>query len=201
MFGVKPDYNRIFASKETIFQHIYQDREKTEEIIQSRDFLEALCSSPNDQTVDAVISSEALKGDIPSLTYMLRLIQLHLDGLDQNVAPAARTDARFQITADMRRYCEIAIDTGYKQDPAFYAVTSSVALYNVLTHNGVRPISAAIPDREKSALLDAMDSIIKYGKIYISTNPTDRDLTLGAQQKVEEMERMSPIMAGLLELR
>jgi hypothetical protein len=201
MFGRKPDYSKIFASKETIFQHIYGNRGKTEEIIQSREFLEALSSSPNDQMVDAVISSEALNGDIPSLTYMMRLIQLHLEGLDQNVPPAARIDARIQITADMGRYCDIAISKGYKQDPAFYAVTSSIALYNALTHNGVRPLSSAMPEREKSALVDAMNSVIKYGKIYISTNPTDRDLALGAQQKVEEMERMAPILTGLVTIK
>lgn len=198
MFGRKHDYRKIFASRETIFQHIFGNRDKTEQIIQSREFLEALSSSPNDQMVDTVISSEALNGDIPSLTYMMRLIQLHLEGLDQNVPPAARIDARIQITTDMRRYCDIAISRGYKQDPAFYAVTSSVVLYNVLTHNGARPLDAAMPAREKSALVDAMNSVIKYGKIYISTNPADPELSRGAQQKVEEMERMAPIIAGLL---
>jgi hypothetical protein len=198
MFRRKPDYDKIFASKETIFQHIYGNRNRTEEIIQSREFLEALSSSHNDQMVDAVISSEALNGDIPSLTYMMRLIQLHLEGLDHNVPPAARIDARIQITADMRRYCDIAINSGNKQDPAFYAVTSSIVLYDVLTQGGARPLDGAIPAREKSALLDAMNSIIKHGKIYISTNPTDRDLVLGAKQKVEKMEQMAPIIAQLL---
>ena len=197
MFGRKPDYNKIFSTKETIFQHIYSNRSKTEEIIQSREFLEALSVSPNDQLVDSVISAEAAKGDIPSLTYMMRLIQLHLEGLEQNVPAAARIDARIQITADMRRYADIAIGKGDKQNPAFYAVTSSVLLYNALTHNGARPLDGAMPARQKAALVEAISSVIKHGKIYISTNPEDRQLALGVQQKVEEMERMVPIIAQM----
>lgn len=197
IFGRKPDYNKIFSTKETLFQHIYGNRGKTEDIIQSREFLEALSASPNAQLVDSVISEEAVKGDIPSLTYMMRLIQLHLEGLEQNVPPAARIDARIQITADMRRYADVAISKGDKQNPAFYAVTSSVFLYNALTQNGARPLDGAMPPRQKSALVDAISSIIKHGKIYISTNPADRQLALGVQQKVEEMERMGPIIAQM----
>lgn len=197
IFGRKPDYNKIFSTKETIFQHIFGNRNKTEDIIQSRDFLVALSASPNAQLVDSVISDEAAKGDIPSLTYMMRLVQLHLEGLEQNVPAAARIDARIQITTDMRRYADIAISKGDKQNPAFYAVTSSVLLYNALTHNGARPLDGAMPARQKSALVDAINSVIKHGKIYISTNPTDRQLALGVQQKVEEMERMGPIIAQM----
>ena len=197
IFGRKTDYDKIFSNRETIFQHIFGNRNKTEDIIQSRDFLVALSVSPNANLVDSVIADEATKGDLPSLTYMLRLIQLHLDGLDQNVPAAARIDARIQITADMRRYADIAISRGDKQNPAFYAVTSSVLLYNALTHNGARPLDGAMPDRQKSALVDAIKSIVKHGKLYISTNPTDRQLALGVQQRVEEMERMGPIIAQM----
>jgi len=131
IFGRKTDYDKIFSNRETIFQHIFGNRNKTEDIIQSRDFLVALSVSPNANLVDSVIADEATKGDLPSLTYMLRLIQLHLDGLDQNVPAAARIDARIQITADMRRYADIAISRGDKQNPAFYAVTSSVLLSHI----------------------------------------------------------------------
>src|SRR3546814_1396372 len=82
-------------------------------------------------------------------------------------------------------------------NPAFYAVTSGVVLYNALTHDGARPLDGAMPARQKSALVDAIKSVIKHGKIYISTNPTDRQLALGVQQKVEEMERMGPIIAQM----
>lgn len=197
IFGRKSDYKKIFSTKDSIYQHIFGNRNKTEEIIQSREFLVALSASPNAHIVDSIIADEAAKGDIPSLTYMMRLIQLHLESLEQNVPAATRIDARIQITADMRRYADIAISKGDKQNPAFYAVTSSVFLYNALTYNGTRPLDGAMPARQKSALVDAINSIIKHGKIYISTNPADRQLALGVQQKVEEMERMGPIIAQI----
>src|SRR3546814_7246742 len=88
------DYNKMFSTKETIFQHIFGNRNKTEDIIQSREFLVALSASPNAQLVDSVIADEAAKGDIPSLTYMMRLVQLHLEGLEQNVPAADRKSKR-----------------------------------------------------------------------------------------------------------
>src|SRR3546814_7480056 len=113
---------------------------------------------------------------------MMRLVQLHLEGLEQNVPAAARIDARIQITADMRRYADIAISKGDKQNPAFYAVTSSGLLYNALTNDGARPLDGEMTARKKYALVAALKAVIKKGKTKIINNPADRQLTHGVPQ-------------------
>ena len=186
IFRRKPDYRQIFSTKESIHKFLYADRSKTEAIVTGRDFL------------DAVIAGEALKGDIPSLTYSLRLTQLHLEAIESNV-PSVPEQRRIRtlMTRDMLMFCDVAISRGYVQDPAFYGLTASIFLYNAITEHGRRALNNSLPDDERDGLLMAMNGVIKYGKAYIASNPSDAELALGARQKVEDMERLMPLISQL----
>lgn len=198
IFRRKPDYRQIFSTKESIHKFLYADRNKTEAIVTGKDFLEALSQSENDRLVDAVIAGEALKGDIPSLTYSLRLTQLHLEAIESNV-PSVPEQRRIRtlMTRDMLMFCDVAISRGYVQDPAFYGLTASIFLYNAITEHGRRALNNSLPDDERDGLLMAMNGVIKYGKAYIASNPSDAELALGARQKVEDMERLMPLISQL----
>jgi hypothetical protein len=70
-FRTKPNYEQIFSSQEETKKFIYDDRTKTSSILGDQNFINAWLDSKNCGEITAVIETEAMKGDIPSLKQVI----------------------------------------------------------------------------------------------------------------------------------
>lgn len=187
MFGGKPNYEKIFSSKNDTYNLIYGNRSKTSSILGDNVFIDAWLSSKNTGQVTAVIESEASKGDIPSLKQMIWLCELYFED-----APNSFKDPnqllKFQTTymQDRIKYCRKAIDCGLK-DQAYYAMTSSAKLYNLYSR---------VPNAMDNQVVQlAVLGIVHYGQMFLESGTRDPQLIKDTKDILQHYTPMAKIAA------
>ncbi|MEH6640575.1 hypothetical protein [Vreelandella glaciei] len=173
MFGFfkgKVDYERIFHSAEETYRHIYGNRSKTVEILGSTAFIDAWLGSPNVATVTAVISNEALKGDVPSLKQMIWVTDAYYkDAENLTRDKDEQRQLKTGFLKDRVEFCQKAIDLGLK-DKSYPAMVSCVNLYTILSPYEKDATNIS------SAAQYALNGIVNYAQQFIESGYDAPDL-------------------------
>ena len=192
MFGIfnkKPDLEKIFSSQSEITKYVYGDRKRTSVILGDDSFINAWLSSRNVGNVTAVISNQALAGDIPSLKQMIWLCELYFGDVDNRTRDANQAlIMKTKYMQDRVMFCQKAIECGLKEQ-SYYAMTSSAKLY-LLRSN--------IPDSiDDKITRDALAGIVRYAKIFIQSGNQDRELIEDAKSAIEHYTPLAKVMGAM----
>lgn len=192
MFGIfnkKPDLEKIFSSQSEITKYIYGDRKRTSAILGDDSFINAWLSSRNVGNVTAVISSQALAGDIPSLKQMIWLCEIYFGDVENRTRDANQAlTMKTKYMQDRVMFCQKAIECGLKEQ-SYYAMTSSAKLY-LLRSN----IPGSIDDQ---ITRNALTGILKYANIFIESGNQDRELIEDAKAAIEHYGPLGKIMGAM----
>lgn len=185
-FRSKHNFEAIFSSLPETHKYIYGNKSKTSSILGDESFIESWLSSKYVGQVTAIIKSEALKGDIPSLKQMIWLCELYFNAAENNARDADQLLAmKTKYMQDRVDYCQKAIECGLK-DQAYYAMTSSAKLYL---------LRSKLPgSMEDPITRDALASIIKYAKIFIGSGSAERELIDDAKGALEHYGLLAQVM-------
>lgn len=189
MFGIfnkKPDLEKIFCSKSDITNYIYGDRKRTSEILGDNSFINAWLSSRNVGNVTAVITNQALAGDIPSLKQMIWLCEVYFGDVENRTKDANQAlIMKTKYMQDRVMFCQKTIECGLKEQ-SYYAMTSSAKLY-LLRSN--------LPDSiDDKITRDALAGILKYANIFIECGNQDGDLIEDAKSAINHYGPLGKIM-------
>lgn len=131
LFSKKIDYEKVFSDETEIFNFIYNDRNKSEGILDSKPFMEAWISSRNTGTVATVIAEEALKGDVPSLKKMIWITEIYYNRAEQLYKEATKLIAmKTYYLQNKVIYLGKLIECGH-EDQSFNAMMASFELYKL----------------------------------------------------------------------
>lgn len=185
MFGKKPNYEAVFASPEETRQLIYGDKSKTADVLGNQDFINAWLSSRNMPQISALIRSEALKGDVPSIKQMIWLADIYY-GNSKNI-PDAQQRIAIQKSALSERilFCEKAIGLGMAEK-SYPAMISCANLYSLLESGG-----ASVTD---SATREALNGAVRNASLFLSSGYADPDLIQDAKDVLAQFAPLAKIM-------
>jgi hypothetical protein len=167
-FKRKMDYEGLFSSADETCKYIYGNRSKTVEIMGNQDFIDAFFASKNTAKVNTVINNEAMKGDIPSLKWMIWFC--HQRFLNAETMTRDRTlQLEMKVVALTERvmYCEKAMALGL--DQSYYAMTSCWNLSSIFE---TLPVTSATYETQKNA----MNGVVKYARLFLESGYDDPDL-------------------------
>jgi hypothetical protein len=146
-------------------------------VLGDEDFIHSWLSHKNTAEVTAVITGEAMKGDIPSLKQMIWLCELYFNNAEEITRDANKLlQLKTTYMQERVKYCQKAIECGLESQ-SYYAMTSSAKLYLL---RWKLPNSMNDPIVRK-----ALADIIKYAKLFIASDSDEHELIEDAKTALE----------------
>ena len=190
LFRAKPNYEEIFSSQDETRKFVYSDRTKTSSILGDNAFIKAWLESRNVGQVTAIIKSEAMRGDIPSLKQMIWLSDCYYEDAPNNFKNKGQIlEARTSYLQDRIKYCQKAIECGLKEQ-SYYAMTSSAKLYNMYQH---------IPNSMDNPVVQmALLGIIVFAEMFLESGTREPELIQDAKDAIAHYSPMANLVAQMV---
>lgn len=185
-FSRKPNYEKIFSSTSSTFDHLYSDRSKTASILGDEGFLDAWLESPNVGQITGVIRGEAIKGDLPSIKQMIWVSDLYFRNADSfSSSPDERKEMKTHFLQERILFAEKAVSLGLR-DRSYQAMIASVNLYRLISGPSSKPTDVDIRT--------ALNGIITNANTYLSLKEDDEGMNEDARNVLEEFGKYVDII-------
>ncbi|OLP54864.1 hypothetical protein BJF92_13725 [Rhizobium rhizosphaerae] len=182
----KPNYDKIFSSTSSIFDHLYSDRSKTASILADKDFLDAWLESAHVGQITGVIRGEAVKGDLPSIKQMIWVTDLYFQNADSfSSNPDERKKMKTHFLQERVLFAEKAVSLGLR-DRSYQAMVASVNLYRLISSPSSKPTDVDIRT--------ALNGIITNANTYLSLKDDDEGMNEDARNVLEEFGKYVDII-------
>lgn len=191
LFRTGLNYEKIFSSQDETRRFLYADSSKTSSILGDEAFINAWLGSKNVGNVNAVIKSEAMRGDVPSLKQMIWLSNVYYeDAPNKFKNPDQLLEARTVYLQERIKYCQNAIEFGLT-DQSYYAMTSSAKLYDMYQH---------IPNSMNNPVVQmAVLGVVAFAEMFLESGTRERELIQDAKDAIAYYTPMANIVAQMVE--
>jgi len=180
----RPDYEALFSSRKDTHRYIYGDRKKTVEILGGEDFIEAWLDSKHTGQVSAIISQEAMAGDVPSLKQMIWLCDLcYNDAENITRDRAEQTKRKKHFMQERISFCQKAIELGLME----HSYTAMASCAKIVQLND---------SLDDAATRDALRGAVRYAKMFLESRNTDPGLIEDAKGVLERYGRMDELFGA-----